>query len=171
MTAPTILPYVALQHDFANVMADVRDGTVVSEDIYCSGYKAGSPSVHGKVNVYKDDGGDSRELQLESRDGVDVKFLGAHGFTASVPGLGIADATLRVPRQTVSFNAGPTISTTKLRRISAFDISPDASLVAAGHLDGDVSIQSATAVASVPLKTTKIHLSTVLVSWLEILFH
>ena len=80
MTAPTILPYVALQHDFANVMADVRDGTVVSEDIYCSGYKAGSSSVHGKVNVYKDDGGDSRELQLESRDGVDVKFLGAHGL-------------------------------------------------------------------------------------------
>ena len=44
------------------------------------GYKAGSPSVHGKLNVYKDDGGDSRELQLESRDGVDVKFLGAHGL-------------------------------------------------------------------------------------------
>ena len=71
---------------------------------------------------------------------MDLKFLGTHGFTASVPGSGIADATLRVPRQTVSFNAGSTISTTKVRRISAFDISPDASLVAAGHLDGDVSI-------------------------------
>src|SRR5713101_4831142 len=93
----------------------------------------------------------ARELQLESRDGVDLKFVDTHGFTASVPGLGIA----------VSFNAGPAISTTKIRRISAFDISPDASLVAAGHLDEDVSIQSATAVASVPLKTTKLHLSTV----------
>ena len=161
MTPPTILPYVALQPDFANVIADVRDGTIASEDIYLSGYKAGSPSIHGKVNVYKED--DSRELQLESREGVDLRFSGANSFTASVPGLGIADATLRVPRQTVSFNAE---GTTTVRRICAFDISPDASLVATGHLDGDVSIQSATAVPSAPLqlKRKKLHLSTVLVS-------
>ena len=53
-----LLPH-ALRHDLANVIADVRDGTIVSEDIYCSGYNIGSPSVHGKVNVYKDDDGDS----------------------------------------------------------------------------------------------------------------
>jgi len=160
MTPPTILPYVSLQHDFANVIADVRDGTIVSEDIYLSGYKSGSPCVHGKVNVYKDD--DSREPQLESRDGVDLKFSGTHGFTASIPGIGIADATLRVARQTISFNAE---GTNNVRRISAFDISPDGSLVAAGHLDGDVSIQSAAALASVPVKKKKrLHVSTVLVS-------
>ena len=161
MTPPTILPYVALQHDFANVIADVRDGTIDSEDIYLSGYKSGSPCVHGKVNVYKDD--DSREPQLESRDGVDLKFSGTHGFTASIPGIGIADATLRVPRQTISFNAG---GTNGVRRISAFDISPDGSLVAVGHLDGDVSIQvqSAAALASVPAKKKRLHVSTVLVS-------
>jgi hypothetical protein len=165
MTSPTILPYVALQPDFANVIADVRDGSIVSEDIYLSGYKVGSPSVHGKVNVYKED--DSREPQLESRDGVDFRSSGTHSFIASVPGLGIADATLRVPRQTVSFNPEGTTTTTTgaVRRICAFDISPDANLVAAGHLDGDVSIQSAIS-TSVPLKLKKkkLHLSTVLVS-------
>lgn len=159
MLSPTILPYVALQPDFANIIADVRDDTIVSEDIYLSGYKAGSTSVHGKVNVYKDD--DSREPQMEPRYGVDLKYLGTHGFIASIPGLGIADATLRVPRQIVSFNAE---GSKTARRISAFDISPDASLVAAGHLDGEVSIRSASAPASVPLNNKKLHLSTVLVS-------
>lgn len=161
MPSPIILPYISLQPDFANVLAEVRDGTIIAEDIYLSGYKTGSTSVHGKVNVYAQDG--NREPILDSREGVDLKRLDAHGFTASVPALGIADAILRVPRQTLSFNPE---GSHKVRRISSFDVSPDASLVAAGHLDGEVSIQSATGTGStaVPLKRNNIHLSTVLVS-------
>ncbi|KAF8305383.1 hypothetical protein DL93DRAFT_356902 [Clavulina sp. PMI_390] len=163
MTAPTILPYVALQPDFANVFADVRDGTILAEDIYLSGYRSESPSVHGKVNVSMSSQG-SQELSLEARDGVGLKRFDTHTFSASVPALGIAGATLRVPKQTISFNGeGSSVS---VKRISTFDVSPDTNLVASGHLEGEVSLQgtSVAGAAALAMKRQKVHLSTILVS-------
>lgn len=163
MSGPTILPYVALQPDFSNVFADIRDGTVLAEDIYLSGYQSGSASVHGKVNVSMS-GNSTQDFALEARDGVNLKRLDTHTFAASVPALGIADATLRVPKQTISFNNEG--STGSVKRISTFDVSPDANLVASGHLEGDVSLQgtSVAGAGALSMKRQKVHLSTVLVS-------
>lgn len=158
-STPAILPYVALQPDFANVIADVRDGTVDSEDIYLSAYKSGSPSVHGKVSVFLDSS--SSVPSLEARDGVELERSGTHAFTASCSALNVSKTMLRVPRQTISLNAPGQTAT--VRRISAFDVSPDKSLIAAGHLDGEISIQSTSTSNTASFSKKKLHLSTVLV--------
>lgn len=68
------LPIANIQHDFQNVVSDVRDGTIVAEDIWLSCYKIGSQSVHGKVRVElgerRDGKSGSRAVELASRDGV-----------------------------------------------------------------------------------------------------
>jgi hypothetical protein len=65
---PIILPYVTIQHDFENVIADVDNGLVENEDIWLSCYKNDAPSVHGKVRVTL--GEQSRKVEMKARDGV-----------------------------------------------------------------------------------------------------
>jgi hypothetical protein len=53
---PIDLPQVTIQHDFHNVMDDVRDNITTGEDVWLSCYKAGMTSLHAKLGVKKDDG-------------------------------------------------------------------------------------------------------------------
>ena len=166
-TNPIVLSQVALQHDFSNVFADIGENTVFAEDIFLSCYHLGLPSVHGKVNVRKDESGASPGgILLESRDGVELTRLDhSHTFTVSCPPLSIFNTVLRAPRQTFSFNSSQT--STSIRRISSFDVSADASLIATGHYDGTISIESVSPstdpeAPKFPLTSKKLHLSTVL---------
>jgi proteasomal ATPase-associated factor 1 len=121
-----ILPHFALQHDFVHVFADLRDHTIPSEDIFLSCYKSGVPSVHGKVNTSLDVSAPS-DILLEPREGVDLKRVYSHSFLAGRPAFGIENTTLCVPRQSFNVNSK---SRGAVRPITAFDVSPDASLIA-----------------------------------------
>ena len=75
MASPTpihSIPIVTIQHDFETVIADVRDGTVVSEDFWISCYKSGEISVHGKVKASMDNG----QLEMNNREGVKLEREG-----------------------------------------------------------------------------------------------
>ena len=160
-SGPIFLPQIALQHDFANVFADVRDRTVVAEDIYLSCYRLGSQSVHGKVTVSKDETSPD-SLELESKGGVELARSGSHTFSVSCPALSISETSLHAPHQTIDANKPEG----RFRRISAFDASPDRSLIATGHFDGTVSLLSTSmasmaSMASINV-TQKLHVSTIL---------
>lgn len=70
---PIILPICTIQHDFQAVLADVRDGVVADEDVWVSCYRAGAPSVHGKVRVRRGGGERGGEVGMESRLGVEFE--------------------------------------------------------------------------------------------------
>ncbi|KAF9514132.1 hypothetical protein BS47DRAFT_1295377 [Hydnum rufescens UP504] len=143
---------------FANVFADVRDNTVVAEDIYLSCYRPGSQSVHGKVTVSKDETAPDA-LVLESRGGVELARSGSHTFSVSCPSLSISETLLHAPYQTIDVNKTQGL----VRRISAFDASPDRHLIATGHFDGAVTLLSTAMTSLVPINATKnLHMSTVL---------
>jgi proteasomal ATPase-associated factor 1 len=157
-SGPIFLPQIALQHDFASVFADVRDNTVVAEDIYLSCYRPGSQSIHGKVTVSKDETAPDA-LVLESRGGVELTRSGSHTFSVSCPALSISETSLHAPYQTIDVNKTQGL----VRRISAFDASPDRHLIATGHFDGAVTLLSTAMTSLVSINATKkLHMSTVL---------
>lgn len=63
-----ILPICTIQPDFEVLVNDVRDGLVPEETFWLSCYKAGEPSVHGKVR-----------LSLNERDRSKVDYEGVDG--------------------------------------------------------------------------------------------
>ena len=66
------LPQVTVQYDIQSVMDDVRQGTVLADDVWISCYVQGAQSVHGKANVSLSNEA-NRDLVLEGRDGVQMK--------------------------------------------------------------------------------------------------
>lgn len=68
---PVVLPILSIQNDFQNVINEVRDGFVLSENIWLSCYKSDLPSVHEKVNVALNQ--QSRKLELIPGDGVTLE--------------------------------------------------------------------------------------------------
>jgi proteasomal ATPase-associated factor 1 len=55
MVPPITLPVVTVQHDMLDVISDVDSGAAAMEDVWVSCYKAGEPSIHGKVRVSLDE--------------------------------------------------------------------------------------------------------------------
>lgn len=72
MSPPIQLPIVTVQHDFDDVISDVRDGILPSESFWLSCYKTGEPSVHGKVHASLDDR-DRNLVRFENHGGVEFK--------------------------------------------------------------------------------------------------
>jgi proteasomal ATPase-associated factor 1 len=74
MSQPMILPVANIQHDFLDVIADVNEGRVASEDIWISCYlKNGEPSsVHSKARVSLDEV-DRSLVRLETLGGVGLR--------------------------------------------------------------------------------------------------
>ena len=64
-----ILPVSTIQHDFLDVLSDVYNGKVPSEDVWISYYKEGETSVHGKVTASLHDE-DRGLVMLSGREGV-----------------------------------------------------------------------------------------------------
>ncbi|GFZ46381.1 hypothetical protein JCM24511_04628 [Saitozyma sp. JCM 24511] len=92
------VPYIDIQHDALAVLDDVEQGTVMREDIWISGYKAGSSSVHGKARVEMQEGGGA---SLTPRDGVNVERTSKTNFLVSVPALQVERLPVRFPRQVI----------------------------------------------------------------------
>ncbi|KZV88425.1 hypothetical protein EXIGLDRAFT_696669 [Exidia glandulosa HHB12029] len=121
MSVPEIptLPYTTVQHDFPSVISDVRESVIASEDFWISCYREGSTSVHGKVNVSHDSGLVARESGSST------------SFMASCPALEIPPTRVRIPRRTIQLNSA----------ITAFDVTPDGTRVAACTSTGLLSVR------------------------------
>ncbi|TDL18691.1 WD40 repeat-like protein [Rickenella mellea] len=129
------LPIITVQHDFRNVISDVQDGTIQSEDFWVSCYKTGSQSVHGKVGVSRGQNG----AELESRLGVQFDRTTGAAFNVACAGLSIPPTRVRLPRQVIR---DPQRSDPlHPHQINAFDVSPDRSQIAVGYNDGSIHLQ------------------------------
>ena len=74
-TDPLVLPICTVQPDFLSVISDINQGLVPEETFWLSCYKAGEPSVHGKVYTTLDEV--NRDLvRFEGREGVGFSSLG-----------------------------------------------------------------------------------------------
>ncbi|EJD35492.1 WD40 repeat-like protein [Auricularia subglabra TFB-10046 SS5] len=98
------LPYITVQPDFADVLADAREGVFGQEDFWVSCYADGKPSVHGKVHTQR--------AGLTARDGVEFARDGESGITfmASCPTLNIPPTRVRIPRQNIGGDGSPVIT-------------------------------------------------------------
>ncbi|KAH8110137.1 WD40 repeat-like protein [Phellopilus nigrolimitatus] len=134
--SPIILPIVSIQHDFQTVISDVYDGVVPEEDIWLSCYKTDEPSVHGKVRVALGEKGErgSRDVELNSRDGVLLEKATRGQYTASCSSLAIPPTAIHVPRKVVR----DTEDNLKTKQISALSVSSDLSQIAIGYADGTI---------------------------------
>ncbi|KAL7422129.1 hypothetical protein Q5752_002772 [Cryptotrichosporon argae] len=135
MEGPKIraLPYVDIQHDALTVFDDVEQGVVAAEDVWVSGYRAGSSSVHGKVRVEAPEGGGS---SLRARGGVQVDRISKANFKMTIPSLGVEQLPVRFPKQVVHppFKKAKDISAPL--HINALAYSPALNRLAIGGQDG-----------------------------------
>ena len=69
---PLSVPQLTVQHDFLDVVDDVRAGNVKSDEFWASVYLNEKPSVHGKVRVSRSDTNEDKASSIcfEGRDGV-----------------------------------------------------------------------------------------------------
>ncbi|KAH9936602.1 WD40-repeat-containing domain protein [Fomitopsis serialis] len=149
---PLILPICTAQPDFLSVISDVHEGLVPEDTFWLSCYKFGEPSVHGKVYATLDEV--NRDLvRLEGRNGVELRSREAL-YSASCPSLQMPQTRLAVPMKTYAENEGR-----KVIKITAFDVSPDGSQFATGHMDGSIYISQTS--QSRPTDLCRPHVSTV----------
>ncbi|KDQ18802.1 hypothetical protein BOTBODRAFT_476482 [Botryobasidium botryosum FD-172 SS1] len=148
------LAQVTIQHDFQQVIEDVRDGKIYGEDFWVSCYSQGRNSVHGKVSVSRDE---DDEVSVVPKGGLGLQRTGELTWTASCPSLDIDNVTLRCPKRTLDPQP-PKDSTA----ITAFDVSPDCTLLATGHSAGTLTLSSAVVSSNIPPRKSKPHLSTIL---------
>ncbi|KAL5483610.1 hypothetical protein ACEPAI_8842 [Sanghuangporus weigelae] len=136
-----ILPIANIQHDFQNVISDVRDGTVVAEDIWLSCYKTGSQSVHGKVRVglgeRRGEQSGTRTVELVDRDGVHLERGDRGNYIASCDALSIPPTSLRVPRYVVR-DSDDKLKDEQSKQINAITVAPDLSQIALGYENGSI---------------------------------
>ncbi|WRT66901.1 uncharacterized protein IL334_003866 [Kwoniella shivajii] len=93
------LAYVDIQHDALAVFDDVDQGTVLSEDIWISGYQFGETSLHGKAKVIVKEGGGS---ELVPREGVKIERISKTTFNATIPSLSIQNRLIKFPKQVIN---------------------------------------------------------------------
>ncbi|KAL5532436.1 hypothetical protein ACEPAF_6006 [Sanghuangporus sanghuang] len=136
-----ILPIANVQHDFQSVISDVRDGTVVAEDIWLSCYKTGSQSVHGKVRVglgeRQGEQSGTRTVELVSRDGVHLERGDRGNYIASCETLSIPPTTIRVPRYVVR-DSEDKLKDEQSKQINTITVAPDLSQIALGYENGSI---------------------------------
>ena len=127
------LPIIDSQPDLTAVLDDVDEAGIVSEHVWVSCY-AHNRSVHAKINVVLDEH-DRNKLNLVSSGDVELSRVD-QAYSVSCNSLDIPPTTVLYPVQ--EYHSGS--DTRQPQRISAFDISPDSSQFAVGHLDGSVYI-------------------------------
>ncbi|KZT63658.1 WD40 repeat-like protein [Daedalea quercina L-15889] len=150
---PLVLPICTVQPDFLSVIADIRGGLVPEETFWLSCYKSGEPSVHGKVYATLDEV-NRDSVRYDGRDGVQLLHSGEALYSASCASLQILPTRLAMPTKAYSENEGR-----KATKITAFDVSPDGSQFATGHMDGSVHISQT--LQSRPIESCRPHVSTV----------
>ncbi|KAF9442568.1 WD40 repeat-like protein [Macrolepiota fuliginosa MF-IS2] len=148
------LPVVTVQRDFNDVVRDVDEGVVPVDTFWVSCYKSGESSVHAKVDVELDEV-DRNLLRFRSKEG-DVDFVKSD----SVSGYSIACRSLDIPPTAVvlpiqEYNDSERTNPLRPQRITAFDVSPDTTRFATGHLDGSVVIYPSASTSIQQVNTSK----------------
>ncbi|KAK8870006.1 hypothetical protein IAR55_000576 [Kwoniella newhampshirensis] len=127
------LAYVDIQHDALAVFDDVEQGVVLREDIWISGYKAGSTSVHGKARVDFQEGGGST---LTSREGVEVDRISKTNFVVSVPKLGVRNVPLKFPKHVIHPPYKKSSPLDPPLQINSLSLNPKSAHIVLGGPDG-----------------------------------
>ncbi|KXN87837.1 Proteasomal ATPase-associated factor 1 [Leucoagaricus sp. SymC.cos] len=139
------LPVVTVQRDFCDVIRDVDEGIAPVDKFWVSCYKSGETSVHAKVEVELDEV--KRDLvRFRAKDG-DVEFSEMEsGYNVGCKPLDIPPTPVVLSVQ--DYNDSERTNPLRPQRISAFDVAPDATRFATGHLDGSVIVYPSTALSS-----------------------
>ncbi|PPQ99585.1 hypothetical protein CVT24_005164 [Panaeolus cyanescens] len=144
------LPVVSIQPTFTEVVQEVEEGIIPSEQIWVSCYKTNEPSAHAKFSVELDER--DRDLVLftpikGSNEGQTKITRTGNNFSVSCEGLGIPPT--RVLSAVQEYRDTERCIPTRPQSITAFDISPDMTRFAAGFNDGSVNTYPIS-----PLKST-----------------
>ncbi|KAK4053334.1 hypothetical protein OIO90_003946 [Microbotryomycetes sp. JL221] len=120
------IPQVTIQHDFPQVINDIKAGLHAVEDIWISCYAHDRPSVHGKARVSDSDETPSG-IKLEARHGIDCEMV-------DLTTLRVSCASLDVPTTKVKF---PSASPLNVKgSLESLDVSPDGSRLVVGGKNG-----------------------------------
>ncbi|KAG8878841.1 hypothetical protein FRB97_002168 [Tulasnella sp. 331] len=160
--SPISLAQVTIQSDVQEVIADVKEGGSVSEDIWISCYLKGEPSVHGKASVILDDDGST--IMMEGRDGVYIKasstipraisaFDVAPNGAVYATGFDNGSIALSSTSTFASSTTLPKTSKPHASTITSLRFFPSSEVVLASSLDMSLSIISAIDLA-VPRRLT-----------------
>lgn len=154
MDTITTVPIVNVQPSFPSVLQDVLDGLIPHEDVWVSCYleppsqssSATTRSVHSKLQAVLDES-NRDQINLITKEG-DAQIQGdsrtKSSFQVECTSLGTGKTTVITPLQEYS---DPDVSNPRQpQRITAFDVSPDETQFAVGHLDGSVYIYPTTPV-------------------------
>ncbi|KAJ3513899.1 hypothetical protein NLJ89_g2701 [Agrocybe chaxingu] len=134
--SPLSLPVVTIQHTFPEVIQEVADGDIPSENFWISCYKTSEPSVHAKVKAELDEN-DRNLVNFDPADGkIEFSKDGDGGYSIACKPLGIPPTRVAAPLQ--EYRDEERSNASRPHRITAFSISPDSSRFATGYLDGSV---------------------------------
>ncbi|KAL1706478.1 WD40-repeat-containing domain protein [Schizophyllum commune] len=155
-----ILPIVTAQPSFPDVVREVDDGIIPSEQIWVSCYRRAPPdsngtptSVHAKIDVTLDARdrnlvlfntveGDVK-LEKDTRSGVsEWRLTRAQAYVAGCPSLNIPPRRLTIASQ--EYVDPERADSQKPHRITALAVAPDGSTFASGFLDGSIHLYPTT---------------------------
>ncbi|KAH9476650.1 hypothetical protein JR316_0010563 [Psilocybe cubensis] len=143
-TSALTLPVVTIQHTFAEVIQEIQDGVIASENFWVSCYKKSETSVHAKINAELDE--HNRNLvnltTIEEKGDVEVSVGPTGNYRVTCKSLGIPPTEVVTPIQ--EYKDEERSNSTRPHRITAFDVSPDCSRYATGYLDGTIFLYPTT---------------------------
>ncbi|KAF8980177.1 WD40-repeat-containing domain protein [Cyathus striatus] len=132
MSSPIPLPTITIQPTFLTVLNEVYNGIIPSEKFWVSCYAPTLPSEHAKVLA---------ELDEVDRERVNLSTAeGSSSIKRDVTGLCIVE----YPPTRIYTPVQEYHQSSKTKRITAFDISPDSTRFATGYLDGTLLLSPVT---------------------------
>ncbi|PFH45833.1 hypothetical protein AMATHDRAFT_71058 [Amanita thiersii Skay4041] len=139
MNEPEILPIVNIQPSLPTVVYDVSEGLVPEEEVWISCYRAGHDSVHARLQAMLDQKNRSL-VRLVPKRTADVQAYLRPGeprtYDVSCQSLKIPSTKVIVPSQ--EYVDRELSIPNRPHQITAFDVSPDSTQFACGHLNGSV---------------------------------
>ncbi|KAF8987771.1 WD40-repeat-containing domain protein [Cyathus striatus] len=136
MSSPIPLPTITIQPTFLTVLNEVYNGIIPSEKFWVSCYAPTLPSEHAKVLAELDEV-DRERVNLSSVEGSSSVKRDSTGYEVSCASLNIPPTRIYTPVQEYHQSSKP-------KRITAFDISPDSTRFATGYLDGTLLLSPVT---------------------------
>ncbi|KAK4048907.1 hypothetical protein OIV83_004463 [Microbotryomycetes sp. JL201] len=137
------IPRITVQHDFQQVVEDIRQGLHAVEDVWVSCYAEGQQSVHGKARVSESDDAPSG-IELESRGGIECVLVNKHTLSVACPALNIPPTLVKFPSRTAYSTKGS---------LECLDVAPSAHRLAVGGKNGLAQVtQQQSSAQVVPLR-------------------
>ncbi|KAL1920475.1 uncharacterized protein VTP21DRAFT_852 [Calcarisporiella thermophila] len=126
----SLLPYVSVQSDWESVVDDVASGKTRTDSFWVSCYRKGTPSVHGSVQVYKNQS-EPIYVEMEGENSIQVQRIHDKSFRISCPSFEIENVTISAPAASFKNEKNP---------YTSLDISPGGELFVVGGDNGNLKI-------------------------------